>query len=156
MSINLVRKMNLPFKVIQQNSMTPSTTKHSITPVGAAPAAGPYSHAIRSGDFVFVSGQVPRDPATGAVVSCTVAEQSRRMLENVRAVPEAADVGFGDVVKTTVCMTDMADFAAMNEVYAQYFPAPCPARSTVAVAALPLAARMEIDLIAAAVEGRRP
>ena len=116
-----------------------------------APAAiGPYSQAIDSGaGLVFVSGQLPIDPATGAFPQGGVQEQTRQSLTNARAILEAAGLGLNNVVKTTVFLADMADFAAMNEVYAQFFAAPYPARSAVAVKTLPKGALVEIECIAA-------
>ncbi len=116
-----------------------------------APAAiGPYSQAIDSGaGLVFVSGQLPIDPATGAFPEGGVAEQTRQSLLNARAILQAAGLDLKNVVKTTVFLADMADFGAMNEVYAQFFAAPFPARSAVAVKDLPKGARVEIACIAA-------
>ena len=116
-----------------------------------APAAiGPYSQAIDSGaGLVFVSGQLPIDPATGAFPQGGVSEQTRQSLTNAKAILESAGLGLGNVVKTTVFLADMADFAAMNEVYAQFFTAPFPARSAVAVKTLPKGALVEIECIAA-------
>lgn len=115
----------------------------------AAPGAiGPYSQAIRAGDFLFVSGQIPIDPATGALVDGGIADQTRRVLDNLGAILTAAGTSFGRVVKTTVYLADMAEFGAMNEVYATYFPQPAPARATIQAAALPRSVRVEIDLIA--------
>ena len=115
-----------------------------------APAAiGPYSQAIDSGaGLVFVSGQLPIDPATGAFPQGGVAEQTRQSLTNAKAILAAAGLGLENVVKTTVFLSDMGDFAAMNEVYAQFFSAPYPARSAVAVKALPKGALVEIECIA--------
>ena len=116
-----------------------------------APAAiGPYSQAINSGaGLVFVSGQLPIDPATGAFHEGGVKEQTRQSLTNAKAILEAAGLGLDKVVKTTVFLADMADFAAMNEVYSQFFVAPYPARSAVAVKTLPKGALVEIECIAA-------
>ncbi len=120
-----------------------------------APAAvGPYSQAIRSGDKVYTAGQIPLDPATGKLVEGDVAAQTEQVLRNLAAVLEAAGTSLNHVVKTTVFLLDMADFAAMNGVYAQHFGDPNdgghhPARSTIAVAALPLGARVEIEAVAA-------
>lgn len=116
-----------------------------------APAAiGPYSQAIDSGTgLVFVSGQLPIDPATDAFPQGGVQEQTRQSLTNAKAILEAAGVGLQNVVKTTVFLADMGDFAAMNEVYAQFFSAPFPARSAVAVKTLPKGALVEIECIAA-------
>ncbi len=115
----------------------------------AAPAAiGPYSQAIRTGSLLFVSGQVPIDPATGALVDGDIAAQTRRVLQNLGAILEAAGASFDDVVRTTVFLADMDDFAAMNEVYATCFSSPAPARATVQVSRLPKDARVEIDAVA--------
>ena len=116
-----------------------------------APAAiGPYSQAVDSGaGLVFVSGQLPIDPATGAFPEGGVAEQTRQSLTNARAILRAAGLDLGNVVKTTVFLADMADFGAMNEVYATFFAEPFPARSAVAVKALPKGALVEIECIAA-------
>ncbi len=114
-----------------------------------APAAiGPYSQAIKAGGMVFAAGQIPLDPATGQLVSGDVQAQTERVLENVRAVLTAAGASFETVVKTTVFLKSMSDFAAMNEVYARYFTGVAPARSTVAVADLPRGALVEIECIA--------
>ena len=114
-----------------------------------APAAiGPYSQAVRSGDLVFLSGQVPLDPKTGDLVKGTIAEETHRVLENLAAVLAAAGCSFADVVKTTIFLTDMGDFSAVNETYAKRFTEAPPARATVQVSALPKGARVEIDAIA--------
>ncbi|HQR17217.1 MAG TPA: RidA family protein [Gemmatimonadales bacterium] len=115
----------------------------------APKAIGPYSQAIVSGRLVFTAGQVALDPATMELVAGGVAEQTDRALTNLRAVLTAAGTDLAHVVKTTVFLVDMADFAAMNEVYAKHFGAHRPARSTVAVAGLPKGARVEIDVVAA-------
>jgi 2-iminobutanoate/2-iminopropanoate deaminase len=116
---------------------------------GAPRAIGPYSQALRAGGFLFTAGQVGFDPATGELVDGGIAEQTRQVLANLRAILEAGGSGLGQVVKTTVFLVDMADFAAMNEVYAEVFGTHRPARSTVAVAALPRGARVEIEAVAA-------
>jgi 2-iminobutanoate/2-iminopropanoate deaminase len=126
-------------------------TRQAISTTNAPAAVGPYSQAIVAGDLVFCAGQVPLDPATAEILQGTIEEQTERVLRNVGAVLDAAGVTFGDVVKTTVFLVDMGDFAAMNGVYAGFFPDPPPARSTVAVAGLPKGARVEIEVIA-----RRP
>lgn len=115
----------------------------------APEAIGPYSQGIAASGFLFLSGQVPLDPATGDLVEGTVQEEVTRVMENLKAVLEAAGSGLDRVVRTTVFLTDLKDFAAMNEVYARYFGAHRPARSTVQVAALPKGARVEIDAISA-------
>ena len=115
----------------------------------SAPAAiGPYSQAVQVGEFLFVSGQVPIDPDTGAVVEGDIAVQARQSLSNLKAILNAAGTNMGAVVKTTVFLADMNDFAAMNEVYAQFFQEPFPARSAVQVGRLPRDAKVEIEAIA--------
>jgi 2-iminobutanoate/2-iminopropanoate deaminase len=117
----------------------------------AAPKAiGPYEQAIRTGGFVFTAGQIPIDPKTGNFVEGGVAEQTRQVLENLKAVLEAAGSSMDRVVKATVFLKNIADFPVMNEVYAEYFGGSRPARSTVAVAELPRGALVEIDLVALA------
>jgi 2-iminobutanoate/2-iminopropanoate deaminase len=111
-------------------------------------AIGPYSQAVAAGSFLFCSGQIPLDPESGVLVSGTVVDETRRVLENLRAVLVAAGLELDAVVRTTVYLTDLADFPVVNQVYAEFFPAPSPARSTVQVAALPRGARVEIDAIA--------
>lgn len=113
-------------------------------------AIGPYSQAIKANGFVFVSGQVAFDPATGAIVEGAIARQTERVLENLKAILEAAGSGLNKAVKTTVFLKDMNDFAAMNEVYARYFTTSPPARATVEVARLPRDVRVEIEVIALA------
>jgi reactive intermediate/imine deaminase len=114
-----------------------------------APAAvGPYSQAVRVGDLVLCSGQIPLDPVAGTIVEGDFAVQARRVLENLAEVLVAAGCSMADVVRTTIYLVDLADFAALNEIYAGYFQAPFPARSTVQVSALPRGARIEIDAIA--------
>jgi 2-iminobutanoate/2-iminopropanoate deaminase len=116
---------------------------------GSAPVAlGPYSQAIRAGQFLFVSGQVPIDPSTGELVSGSIAEQTRRALQNVGEILIAGGSSFQQVVRATVYLADLSEFAAMNEVYATFFTAPQPARSTIQAARLPRDARIEVDVIA--------
>ena len=110
---------------------------------------GPYSQAVRSNGFLFVSGQVALDPKSGEFVGTDIRQQTERVLENLKAILEAAGVSLHHVVKTTVFLKDMSDFTAMNETYARYFTAAPPARSTVQAARLPKDALVEIDLIAA-------
>jgi len=114
----------------------------------APQAIGPYSQAVRAAGFVFASGQIPIDPATGEFVSGGVAEQTEQVLRNLSAVLEAAGTNLESVVKTTVFLADMNDFAAMNEVYGRYFKEDAPARATVEAARLPRDARVEIEAIA--------
>ncbi len=115
----------------------------------SAPAAiGPYSQAIRAGDFLFVSGQIPLDPASGVLVHGDVRVQTRQVLENVGGILAAAGASFAQVVKTTVYLADMADFPEMNEVYGGFFASPAPARATVQVSRLPRDVRVEIDAVA--------
>ena len=113
-------------------------------------AIGPYSQAVSANGFVFTSGQIPIDPATGQFVSGGIAEQTQQVLKNLSAVLEAAGSSLDQVVKTTVFLADMQDFTAMNEVYASFFGAEPPARSTVQAAGLPRDARVEIDVVALA------
>jgi 2-iminobutanoate/2-iminopropanoate deaminase len=114
-----------------------------------APAAiGPYSQAIRAGSLLFVSGQVPIDPATGQIVDGDIAAQTHRVFRNISEILKAAGASFEHVVRTTVFLADMNDFGAMNGVYGDYFTAPAPARATVQVSRLPKDARIEIDVIA--------
>jgi 2-iminobutanoate/2-iminopropanoate deaminase len=115
---------------------------------GAPKAIGPYSHAISASGLVFCSGQTPIDPASGELIDGDIGEQTRRVLHNLQAVLQADGLSLAQVVKTTVFLMDMADFVAMNAVYAEFFPQSPPARSTVQVAGLPKAARVEIEAIA--------
>ena len=124
-------------------------SKAIIKPANSAPAVGPYNHAVRVGDLLFCAGQIPLDPATGNLVAGDIKAQTTRVLENVRAILEDQELSFANVVKSTVFMTNLADFASMNEVYAKYFTSDYPARSTVQVAALPKGAQVEIEVIAA-------
>jgi 2-iminobutanoate/2-iminopropanoate deaminase len=128
-----------------------SVTGRQIVRTDQAPdAIGPYSQAVSANGFVFTSGQIPIDPATGQFVSGGIAEQTQQVLKNLSAVLEAAGSGLQQVVKTTVFLADMQDFTAMNEVYATFFGAEPPARSTVQAARLPRDARVEIDVVALA------
>ena len=122
--------------------------KQAISSPDAPKAIGPYSQAVKAGQLLFLSGQVPLDPVSGQMIGGDIAAQTRRVFENLGAVLEAGGRSFADVVRTTVFLADMNDFAAMNEVYGQYFKEPYPARATVQVARLPKDARVEIDLIA--------
>ena len=124
--------------------------KQQISTNAAPGAIGPYSQAIQAGGFLFLSGQIPLDPATGQIVEGDIEVQTERVFRNLTAVLAAAGVGLDAVVKTTVFLKDMNEFARMNAVYAKHFPAPAPARSTVEAARLPRDVRVEIDLIALA------
>ncbi len=122
--------------------------KQAISSSGAPKAIGPYSPALRAGEWLFVSGQIGLDPSTGQLVEGGIAAQTRRVLDNIGALLKAAGLSFSDVVRTTIFLADMNDFASVNEIYAAYFPAPAPARATVQVSRLPKDARLEIDAIA--------
>lgn len=120
----------------------------AISPAGAPKAVGPYSVAIRIGDFLFASGQIPLDPASGALVPGGIEAQTERVLENIKVVLADQGLTFANVVKTTVFMTNLGDFGQMNAIYARYFSEPFPARSTVQVSALPRGSAVEIEIIA--------
>lgn len=113
-----------------------------------APPVGPFAHAVRAGELLFLSGQIALDPETRALVEGDVARQTEQALKNLGAVLRAAGKSFADVVKASVFLTDLKDFPVMNEVYGRHFELPYPARTTVAVAALPLGAKVEIELVA--------
>ena len=119
-----------------------------ITTDKAPQALGPYSQAIAAGQLLFLSGQIPLDPAIGKLVDGGITEQTHRVMSNLRAVLTAAGASFDNVVRTTIFLADMNDFAAVNEVYGSYFESPAPARACVQVAELPMKARVEIDAIA--------
>jgi 2-iminobutanoate/2-iminopropanoate deaminase len=123
--------------------------RNAISTKDAPQAIGPYSQGIRAGNLLFVSGQGHLDPATGALIEGDVAMQTRRVMENIGAILKAGGAGFDHVVRTTVYLADMNDFAAMNAVYGEYFSAPAPARTTIQAARLPKDMRVEIDVIAA-------
>jgi len=122
--------------------------KELVTAAGAAKAIGPYSPAVKVGNMLFLSGSIPLDPVSGQLVEGGIKEQTTRVMENIKALLGAAGTDFTQVVRTTVFMIDLGEFAAMNEIYANYFGAPYPARSTVQVARLPRDVRVEIDVIA--------
>jgi 2-iminobutanoate/2-iminopropanoate deaminase len=122
--------------------------KEAIRAAHAPAAIGPYSQAVRAGGLLFLSGQIPLDPVSGAIVGDDIAAQTQRVLENVAAVLAGAGSSFDDVVKTTIFVVDMADYPKVNEVYGRFFREPYPARSTVQVAALPRAARVEVEVVA--------
>ena len=123
--------------------------RQAVSTASAPKAIGPYSQAVRAGALLFVSGQVPLDPATGQLVGGDIAAQTHRVFQNLGEILKAGGASFDHVVRTTVFLADMNDFAAMNEVYATYFTSPAPARATVQVSRLPKDARIEIDVIAA-------
>jgi 2-iminobutanoate/2-iminopropanoate deaminase len=122
--------------------------KRVVSSSEAPEAIGPYSQAVRAGQLVFLSGQIPLDPATGQMVEGDVAVQTRRVMDNLAAVLQGAGLTFAHVVRATIFLTDMGDFAKVNEVYGSYLTEPYPARATVQVARLPREARVEIDAIA--------
>jgi 2-iminobutanoate/2-iminopropanoate deaminase len=123
-------------------------TKSIIKPKNSPAAVGPYNHAVRIGGLLFCAGQIPIDPATGNVVPGDIQAQTERVLLNIKAILDDQGFTFANVVKSTVFMTNLGDFAAMNEVYAKYFTENFPARSTVQVAALPKGANVEIEVVA--------
>lgn len=123
--------------------------KRIIATDAAPKAVGPYSQAVALGDLLFCAGQIPLDPVSGEITGADVAAQTERVCENIRGVLAANAMTLADVVKTTVFLTTMEDFAAMNAVYARHFPEPFPARSTIAVAGLPRGAKVEIEVTAA-------
>ena len=123
-------------------------TKTIIKPAQSPAAVGPYNHAVRVGDLLFSAGQIPLNPADGTLVAGDIKAQTERVLQNVKAILDDQGLTFSNVIKSTVFMTNLADFAGMNEVYAKYFTENFPARSTVQVAALPKGANVEIEFIA--------
>ena len=125
-----------------------STDRKALTTADAPAAIGPYSQAITAGDFLFASGQIPLDPATGQLVDGGIAEQTHRVFKNLAAILAAAGIGFEKVVKTNVYLSDMTDFATMNEIYGTYFPSPAPGRATIQAARLPRDVKVEIDFVA--------
>ena len=124
-------------------------TRESINAPDAPAAVGPYAHAVRAGDLLFCSGQIPLDPRTGDMVEGSVADQTGRCLENLAAVCNAAGATLGDAIRLTVYTTDMASFSAINEVYESFFESDPPARVAIGVAALPRGAKVEIDAVVA-------
>jgi 2-iminobutanoate/2-iminopropanoate deaminase len=121
----------------------------TIVKTEAAPAAiGPYSQAVKAGGFLFLSGQIPLDPATGQMIDGDIVAQTEQVMKNLGAVLSAGGATFGDVVRATIFLADLGDFAKVNEIYGRHFTADPPARATVQVAALPRGARVEIDLVA--------
>jgi 2-iminobutanoate/2-iminopropanoate deaminase len=128
--------------------LDPARDRHAVTSLSAAPAIGPYSPALRVGNLLFLSGQIPLDPSTGQLVDGDIRAQTTRVLENMGELLKAGGAGFTDVARTTIFLADMGDFAIVNEIYATYFSQPYPARATVQVARLPRDVRVEIDAIA--------
>lgn len=124
-----------------------NTSKKTFTPQGAT-IVGPYSPAVEAGELIYFSGQIPIDSKTGKIVDGDIKTQTEQCLKNLSAVLEAADVTSDDVVKTTVYLTDMGDYAVVNTIYGEYFKAPYPARTAIAVCALPLGSKVEIEVIA--------
>ncbi|MDR3378388.1 MAG: RidA family protein [Verrucomicrobiae bacterium] len=123
-------------------------TKTIVKPAQSPAALGPYNHAVRVGDLLFCSGQIPVDPRTGSLVTGDIKVQTGRVLQNVKTVLEDQGLTFASVVKTTVFLANLADFAGMNDEYAKYFTKDCPARTTVQVAGLPKGAALEIEVVA--------
>jgi 2-iminobutanoate/2-iminopropanoate deaminase len=123
-------------------------TKIIIKPSKSPAAVGPYNHAVRIGDLLFCAGQIPIEPATGNLISGDIKTQTERVLENVKAILDDQKLTFANIVKSTVFLTNLGDFTAMNEVYAKYFTENFPARSTIQVAALPKGANVEIEVVA--------
>ena len=123
--------------------------RETVTAQGAPAAAGPYSHAVKSNGLIFLSGQVPVDPATGQLVEGSIGDQTRRCLDNLAIVAAAAGASLEDAVRTGIYVTDIATFKEVNEAYGAYFTSDPPARSTIGVAALPLGAQVEIDMVLA-------
>lgn len=123
--------------------------RQAVSTAGAPKAIGPYSQAIRAGELLFVSGQVPIDPATGEMIQGDIREQTQQVMANIGEILKAAGGSYVNVVRTTVFLADLSDFGAMNDVYGTFFESPPPARSTVQAARLPRDARIEIDVIAA-------
>ena len=121
--------------------------KQILKPAGSPPAVGPYNHAVKVGELIFCAGQIPIDPGTGNLIAGDIKAQTDRVLLNIKAILSDQNLTFANVVKSTVFMTDLADFGAMNEVYAKYFTGDFPARSTIQVAGLPKGARVEIEVI---------
>lgn len=122
--------------------------KQTIQPQGAAPAVGPYNHAVRIGDLLFSSGQIPLDPATGNLVAGDITAQTERVLANIKLILEDQGLAFANIVRSTIYLTDLNDFATVNDIYAGCFTGDYPARVTVGVAALPKGAAVEIEIIA--------
>ena len=137
-----------PLSAVEQDHE--GRVKQAVSSADAPKAIGPYSPAVRAGQLVFISGQVPIDPSSGNLIDGDIAAQTRRALDNLGALLKAAGLSYANVVRTTVFLADMNDFSAMNQAYATFFSEPYPARSTVQVSRLPKDARVEIDVIAVA------
>ena len=123
-------------------------SKQIVKPAKSPAAVGPYNHAVRIGDLLFCAGQIPIDPKDGNLIAGDIKAQTQRVLENIKAILDDQGLTFGNVVKSTVFMVNLADFAGMNEIYAKHFTENYPARSTIQVAALPKGASVEIEVIA--------
>ena len=151
----LYQNESLPFVVRLEFAVTIGRMKKIISTNEAPGAIGPYSQAVRSGNFLFCSGQIPLDPKSGQIVSGDIAAQTRRVLDNIAAILRAEGLAFDNVVKTTIFLTNLGDFQKVNEIYGSYFEQNPPARSTVQVAALPKDANVEIEVIAVANDTER-
>jgi len=147
----LPRGARIEIELVAMGRSAPSPAQAPVESAQAPKAIGPYSQAIavKAGSLLFASGQIPIDPASGQLVQGDIVAQTERVMENLKAVLEGGGAGFDKVVKTTIYLADLADFAKVNETYARYFPKAPPARATVQVAALPKSARVEIECIAA-------
>jgi 2-iminobutanoate/2-iminopropanoate deaminase len=130
------------------NESTTMPKKTIIKPAKSPAAVGPYNQAVRIGDLLFCAGQIPIDPATGNLISGDIKAQTERVLRNIKAILDDQKLAFANVIKSTVFLTNLADFAGMNEIYAKHFTSDFPARSTIQVAALPKGANVEIEVIA--------
>jgi 2-iminobutanoate/2-iminopropanoate deaminase len=151
----ILRSLLLRFVVPVKFAVTIGDMKKIVSTNEAPAAIGPYSQAVRSGRFLFCSGQIPLDPKSGQIVPGEIAAQTRRVLDNIAAVLRAEGLTFDNVIKTTIFLTDLGDFQTVNEIYGSYFKKNPPARSTVQVAALPKNANVEIEIVAAAEEAGR-
>ena len=134
--------------VVRRAKLRIMATKQIIKPKNSPAAVGPYNHAVRVGDLLFTAGQIPLDPANGNLVAGDIKAQTERVLQNLKAILDDQHLTFANVVKSTVFLTNLGDFAAMNEVYAKYFTENFPARSTIQVSALPKGAMVEIEVVA--------
>ena len=145
----------MPFIVPLGFAVTIGQMKKIISTNEAPAAIGPYSQAVRSGSFLFCSGQIPLDPKSGQIVAGDITAQTRRVMDNIAGLLRSQGLTFDHIVKTTIFLTDLGDFQTVNEIYGSYFKQDPPARSTVQVAALPKSANVEIEVIAASEEGER-